>query len=161
MSMADLNRALELINGHPELAEFAGPRDLALLTLAEEVLGGKFPPTYRAFVESLGAGNFGAFEVYGVIDSDFDHSTVPDAVAVTLKDRSDNKLPDRYLVIGSTGYGPEYCIELSDNGESPVFVFKSGPPSIRQRIEDVARDFGEFLLAGVMEELSDQESDEA
>ena len=47
-------------------------------------LGLEFPPSYRRFVLDFGAGSFGASEVYGVIDSNFENSSVPDAVWCTL-----------------------------------------------------------------------------
>lgn len=154
MSMAHLNEGLGLIGLHPDLAEFAGRRNEAVVVAAERALGGRLPPTYRAFVAALGAGNFGAFEIYGVIDDDFSDSSIPDGIWLTLHERRTNKLPPELLIIGSTGDGGEYCLELRDGAESPVTIRQPGHFGDVARAEVVASDFGEFLLDGVRGQLT-------
>ena len=150
MSMVDLDEALKIIAGHADQALFAGPRDETLILSAEHALAGRLPPTYRAFVGSLGAGNFGALEVYGVIDQDFEDSTIPNGVWLTLSERRKSGLPSEYAIIGSSGDGGWYCIELGGQ-ESPVFLCSIGAaPESRQHI---ATDFGAFFLNGVREQI--------
>ncbi|MFI0848475.1 SMI1/KNR4 family protein [Mesorhizobium sp. IMUNJ 23232] len=150
MSMVDLDEALKIIAENADQAWFAGPRDETLILSAEHVLAGRLPPTYRAFVSSLGAGNFGALEVYGVIDQEFGASTVPNGVWLTLNERRENGLPSEYAIIGSSGDGGWYCVELGDQ-ESPVFLHWAGAaPEPRQHI---ATDFGAFFLNGVREQI--------
>jgi hypothetical protein len=55
-------------------ADVVGERPEALVDPAEQTLGLRFPPSYRAFVRELGAGDAGGEEFYGVID-DFENST--------------------------------------------------------------------------------------
>lgn len=152
MSMADLQEALRLIATNAGRGFFAGPRDPALVASAERVLGG-LSPTYREFVKKLGAGNFGAFEIYGVVDEEFEDSSVPNGVWLTLNERRENGLPSELIVIGSTGDGDYYCIEQRGGEESPVLIYETGVPPERQRGEEVAQDFGEFLLSGVRDEI--------
>ncbi len=146
MSMADLTRAFSLVEASPSRSFFAGPRDPELVLAAENVLGGRLPPTYREFVSRLGAGNFGSFEAYGVIDDNFEHSAVPNGVWLTLNERRGSSLPKELVVIGSTGDGSYYCIELRDGEESPVIVYQPGFPAHQQHNEVVAKDFGELFL---------------
>lgn len=154
MSMADLKLAAGIINANRGRGLFAGPRDSALIAMAENALGGELPPTYREFVRRLGAGNFGSFEVYGVVDDHFENSAVPDGVWVTLKSRREADLPNDLVVIGTTGDGAYYCLKLHEGqGESPVIIYQPGVPAERQSPEVVAQDFGEFFLSHVRGQL--------
>lgn len=152
MSMADLQEALRIVAANPSRGSFAGPRDSALVVSAERALGGRLPPTYREFVTKLGAGNFGAFEIYGVINDEFEDSVVPNGVWLTLSERHENGFPNELMIIGSTGDGNYYCIELGEGDESPVTIYQLGLPADRQLRERVAHDFGEFLLEGICAE---------
>jgi hypothetical protein len=153
VSMADLQEALRLIATSPGQGFFAGPRDATLVASAERALGGNLPPTYREFVTKLGAGNFGAFEVYGVIEDKFEDSSVPNGVWLTLNERRESGLPEKLVIVGSTGDGDYYCVELRGGEESPVTVYQPGSPPDRQHGEQVAQDFGDFFLGGVRAEL--------
>lgn len=153
MGMKDLEEALRLIEENEELADFVGPRDAALVDKAERTLGVRFPPSYRRFLLELGAGNFGAFEVYGVIDEDWDESSVPDGIWYTMNERQESDLPDHLLVIASAGDGPLYCLRLGDEKEPPVIFYSAGLDEDEQEREIAAENFGAFLLEGVRDEL--------
>src|SRR5438105_11846156 len=92
MSTLDLDRALEAIRGAGDRAHFVGPRSKALVDAAERALGLRFPPRYRRFAELLGAGSVGGFEVYGVVNDNFERARVPDGIWATLEERR-NGLP--------------------------------------------------------------------
>jgi antitoxin YobK len=47
----------------------------------------RFPPTYRRFLLEYGAGNVRSTEIYGVMDDDFENSSVPDAIWHNLTTR--------------------------------------------------------------------------
>jgi hypothetical protein len=151
--MTELQEALRIVSEEPNRGLFAGPRDPALITAAERALGGSLPPTYREFATRLGAGNFGGFEVYGIIDNNFENSSVPNGVWLTLTERIESGLPDNLAIIGSTGDGDYYCIALASGEESPVILYQPGLGADQQRWEQVAQDFGEFLRSGVIAEL--------
>ncbi|HKD26154.1 MAG TPA: SMI1/KNR4 family protein [Xanthobacteraceae bacterium] len=151
--MADLEEALRLIAANPSRAFFHGPRDAALVASAERAFGDNLPPTYREFVTKLGAGNFGGFEVYGVTDEKFEDSTIPNGVWVTLNQRREIGLPAKLVIVGNDGTGDYYCVEMRGGGESPVTVYQPGWPLDQQQWEQVAQDFGAFLLDGVRDEL--------
>jgi len=92
MGMAELGQALNAVR-HSDMVDFAGPRDPSLVAAAENALGVSFPPTYRRFVTELGAGGVDAHEFYGVIDENFNDSSIPDGIWLTLDDRQRFGLP--------------------------------------------------------------------
>src|SRR5579883_2187962 len=161
MSMQDFNEAVALMESARDLMEFVGPRDPALIEAAERAIGSRFPPTYREFVTRYGAGNFGAFEIDGVINADFYKSSVPNGIWLTLDERRSGYLPNDLLAIGDDGMGGLYCIELRDGEEGRVILCELGsaPPDQLAR-ELIANDFGEFFLAGVREERSEEHTSE-
>ena len=130
MSDAHLRQALRIIDENPGRADFVGGRDDTLIAQAERALGVEFPPSYRRFLEELGAGSFGRREFYGVIDSDrMTMPGPPNAVGSTLADRDDYGNPPELIVIGSTGFGPDYVLDTSrrdERGECPVLVWQAG-----------------------------------
>lgn len=74
MSSQDYNRAANLINENPNLADFVGGCNETLIKEAEEKLSLLFPQLYKNFLLKYGAGNFGSEEIYGIVKSDFDNS---------------------------------------------------------------------------------------
>jgi len=153
MSMKDFEEALRLIAENEDQADFVGPRDAALVDKAERTLGIEFPPSYRRFLLELGAGNFGAFEIYGVIDEDWDESSVPDGIWYTLNERAESDLPRHLLIIAAAGDGPLYCLRLGKEKEPPVIYYSPGLEEEEQDAEIAAESFGAFLLEGVRDEL--------
>jgi antitoxin YobK len=153
MSMEELDRALALIKEHPDEASFVGPRPKLLVRAAEKALGLKLPPTYRRFVTELGAGNFGAAEVYGLIDADFERSSVPDGVWSTLRAREDDKLPPDLIVIGAEDDEITCLRVIAGEEEAPVLVINAGEDKERVGTRTIAPDFGTYFLARVEEEL--------
>jgi antitoxin YobK len=142
MSMADLDRALELVRENAGEAHFVGPRGEHLVA-AEEALGHPLPPTYRRFVEELGAGDVAGVEIYGVIHPDFENSGIPDAIWFTLTERRDSDLPEGLVLVMQEGNGSYACLDargLGAGGEAPVVLWAAGEPT-----ERLADDFGAFL----------------
>jgi antitoxin YobK len=144
--MDDYERAVALIEANDEEADFAGPKPRELIELAERAVGLRFPPTYRRFLSEFGAGNFGSTEIYGVIDEDFEHSSVPDAIWLALSQPRPG-----LLVFYAVGEGTEFCLDTTraaSDGEMPVVAVD---PSGNR--EEVASDFGGAFLMLVQEEL--------
>ena len=153
MSMTDLTTAMGILAASPSVGFFVGPREPTLIAKAENALGGELPPTYREFVRQLGAGAFGSFEVYGVVNDQFEHSTVPNGVWLTLNERRESSFPHELVIIGSTGDGDYYCLELRCGQESPVIIYQPGLPPHQQSAEKVAEDFGKFFLNHVCDQV--------
>jgi hypothetical protein len=147
MTVAVVEHAVALCQHHPR-AYFAGPRP-ELVAAAESALGVALPPSYRRFVETLGAGNIGSFEVYGLISQPFD-GPIPDAVWATLTSRrGPSQLPPSMVVIGDDGMGGEYVLDTAKGPEPPVEVWYGGASTPGDVLERVAESFGAFLLDGV------------
>jgi antitoxin YobK len=152
MSMNDLEKAFQLIDANPTIADFAGPKPQHLIGSAEATLGLTFPPTYRQFLHRLGAGGVLGAEFYGVIKDDFEHSGVPDAIWLTLKHRRTSKIPDSFVIISDTGDGNYYAIDVSQKsvaGESPVVEWSPA----NNLSEIVSDDFGTFLFQRVSQAI--------
>lgn len=153
MSMDALDQALSLIGKHEGEADFVGPRTELTVRTAEKALGFRLPPTYRRFVQRLGAGSFGAAEVYGVIDVDFENSSAPDAVWATLRAREDNALPADLVILGFED-DDILCLRIrAGEEEGPVLVIHAGEDEERVGTRTLAPDFGDYLLNRVEEEL--------
>lgn len=156
MGMKELEAALRLIAERPELSDFAGPRPERLVDAAETTLGLRLPPTYRHFVQTLGAGGFGAEEIYGIVDDNFTDSTIPNGIWLTLKHRKTSHLPDSMVMIYSDGTGSYFALDTNkrnEDGESPVMVWQPGASRPGDKLEIVAPDFGSFFLARLRTEL--------
>ena len=151
MSMHEFESAVAIIHANPKKAFFAGPRSNELLCKMENIIGYKFPPTYRLFLSEFGAGNFGPMEFLGVIDDDIEESSVPDGVWYTLTERREVNLPQDLFVVGETGMGELYCLRLNSTGteEGPVLLINPGCEPGKQICEEVAPDFGTFFLNSV------------
>lgn len=67
----------------------------------------------------------------------------PNAIGSTLADRDDYDNPPELIVIGSTGFGPDYVLDTAqrdERGETPVLVWYPGESSR----EDAERDADDF-----------------
>lgn len=149
MGMAELDEALDIISSYGEHASFVGPRDEALIVAAEDALCLSLPPSYRAFVKRLGAGDFAGEELFGVIHGDFQASGVPDGVWMTLQAREAWNLPGSMVVVYFDGGTDYYALDVDSSdsaGEAPVVAWRPGVSEAGDRQEVVAADFGVFLL---------------
>ena len=137
------------------MQDFVGPRPENLVQTAEQTLGLRFPNSYRRFLLEYGAGSLGAAEVYGLIDTNFSSSSVPNGVWYTLSERRGSNLPSSMVVIYNDGDGDLFCLDCADQkgGEAPVVTFQPGAPLAAQRREVIASDFGSFLLNLVKTEI--------
>jgi hypothetical protein len=149
--VSDYEEASELIASHPDLGDFAGPRDEELVRAAEQALGVEFPPSYRRFLRDYGAGSFGGQEIYGVIDADFENSGVPDAVWNTFSLRDDGDIPPDLVAIYATGDGEQLCVQ-SGSSETPIHSIW---PGSGDDPEVAAPDFGIWFKEIVEGEIED------
>lgn len=143
MSSQDLEAAFELINENGG-GDFEGPKDSAFLEKAEVALGLTFPPTYRKFLAELGCGDIEGLEFYGLIGDDFESSSVPDAIWLTLNERKSG-LPNNLVLIYATGDGAYYALDtnqINSAGENPVVSYK-----LNGSLEKIADDYGAFMLS--------------
>jgi hypothetical protein len=151
--MADLEEALRIVRSHPDLSHFAGPQDEPVIQEAERLLGLKFPPTYRAFLQQLGAGSFSAAEFYGICGPDLLTGPIPNGIWCTLNHREKWQLPRNLVVIGDGGFGDNYCLDVMPHSEAPVIIHLPGVQPAQQPRETVANDFGAFFLEEIRTQL--------
>jgi hypothetical protein len=156
MSMEDYEAAIARMLEHPDEMDFVGPRDEALVSKAEAAANHRFPPTYRRFLLSFGAGGFGSQEIYGVIRDDFETSGVPDAIWYNLRLRRERHAPDHLFAVHSFGDGELACLDFSRvTGEEPLVVgFLPSPPPHDGLTDFSLDDFGALLATLVDWELS-------
>ena len=156
MSFENYKRALEIINENSDIFFSVGKRSNELVLKAENVLGFRLSNQYKDFVLRFGAGNFGAEEFYGLIDDDFEDSSTPDAVWMTLRERQEGNLPANLVIIYHTGAEEMFCLDfnnLNSDGEPKVISFVIGVDVEYQTYEVIANDFGDFLLDMISQEL--------
>lgn len=156
MSVENYQKAKEIILNKEAIADFVGGCTDELISLAEEKIGLKFTGLFFDYLKTFGAGNFGSKEIYGIINSDFENSSVPDAIWYTLTERREINLPNNLLVIYDTGSDEIFCLDyshLDDNGEPKVVTFVPGVDLESQTYEIIANDFGDFLLDIVKQEV--------
>lgn len=156
MSIESYQKAKQIILANKEIADFVGGCTKELIMLAEDKVGLTFSKQYLDFLQTFGAGNFGAEEIYGIIHADFENSSVPDAIWYTLTEREEIKLPHNMLVIYDTGCDELFCLDfnrLDHSGEPKVISFIPGVELENQTYEIIANDFGDFLLDLVEQEL--------
>jgi hypothetical protein len=143
MSNQDLEAAFELIDDNGG-GDFEGQKDSALIEKAEVALGLRFPPTYRKFLAKLGCGDIEGLEFYGLIGDDFESSSVPDAIWLTLNERNSG-LPSNLVLIYATIDGGYYALDtaqINSDGENPVVSYR-----LNGSTEKIADDFGAFMLS--------------
>lgn len=148
MSLQTYLKAVEILENNKEKCSFIGPRSEELVKAAEEALNIKFSELYRKFLKTYGAGNFGSNEIYGIIDDDFENSSIPDAIWYTLTERREVDLPKSLLVIYDTGSDELFCLDfsrLNEKSEPAVVSYIPGVNPNNQKYEVIAADFGDFL----------------
>jgi hypothetical protein len=138
-----------MIARNEDLSDFDEGCEDALILLAEQALGVKFSGSYLEFLKDYGVGSFGSTEIFGIIDEDFEHSSVPDGVWYTLTERKHSKLAEHFFVIGESDEGGLVCLDFSElvNNEPKVKMIANG------NVEDLAEHFGEYLLDVVNMEM--------
>lgn len=103
---------------YPELREFYGGVSIQNILWAQEELKLIFPVSYRWFLLTFGAGNFGDFEIFGLMENDNrtirQGMSAPDVIWMTRQMRSKFGLPEEYIPIWGDGVGGYYCIKVSE-----------------------------------------------
>ena len=154
MSTSAVETALDLVRSYSGRKHFVGGRSSDLIRVAEKALGVEFPPSYRRFLEELGAGSISGSEVYGITDGTFTDSAVPNGIWLGLREREDSLLPAGLVVVSDSGEGDYLAIDArkSDgNGEAPVVLWSPGASVPGQHLEQAATDSGSYFLELVKE----------
>src|SRR5437660_11543820 len=119
--MVSIAKAAEIIDAHPEMAEFAGGVPFEEIWVAEGSLGVSFPESYKEFLQKYGAGIFAGQAIYGLGVPD---TNLPNVVFATETLRtSDDFFPVDLEVIHDTGEGDILSLatsRMNADNECPV-----------------------------------------
>ena len=144
MSIQKYKEAREII----ELSgggDFEGAKPESLVIKAERALNLTFPPSYRRFLLEMGCGNINGLEVFGLINDNFEKSTVPNGIWLTLNERRSIGLDPAYIIIGDGGDGTYHALDtrkVDSAGEAPVVLLSVDGRHSKQ-VDD---NFGAYLL---------------
>jgi hypothetical protein len=145
--MASIEKAAEIIDANPELADFVGPVPFEEVWVAEGQLEVTFPQSYREFLQRYGAGTFGGRSVYGLGVPD---TGLPSVVYATQALReSDDFFPGDLVVVEDTGEGDLLCLatsRMNEENECPVVQWIPEMSFEEQMFEVVNRTFAGLLL---------------
>lgn len=149
MNMKNYENARRMIT-ESEDSDFDGEKPEELVQKAEEALGLKFPPTYRRFLREFGCGDIGGKEFYGITDGNFESSSVPNAIWLTLNERKNGSLPDNYIIIYSDGFGNYCAIDANSKSEgNENLIVRLTVNNVKTEI--IADNFGDFLNQEIKE----------
>jgi hypothetical protein len=151
MAFSDILKGIDLASQRGCQIDLEGEKSADLVEAAEMVLGVVFPPSYREFLLLFGCGGIAGHEFYGVINSDFVNSGIPDAVWLTMRERVDSNLPARFVIVGAQGDGAYYALDggrIAQDKERPVIIWWPGvsQEECANEVETLAPDFGTFFL---------------
>jgi hypothetical protein len=148
-----MERVFNLIQHHQGDAFFIGAIPEEKIVLAEEMLGNRLPQSYRSFIAKFGAGDVLAIEILGILkDPRTDDDGEFNAVAYTLSLRKDHRLPDNFVIVGLTGYGPYYALVCSKS--DPTFEGEVVLWDIGNQFETVAPSFAHYLVHRLQNKLA-------
>ncbi len=143
----------DLIQQHQGDACFIGAIPDEKIVVAEEMLGNRFPKSYRSLIARFGAGDLLAIEILGILnDPRTDEDGEYNAVAYTLSLRKDHRLPDNFVIVGLTGYGPYYALVCSKS--DPAFEGEVVLWDIGNQFETVAPNFADYLFDRLQNKLA-------
>ena len=160
MGMHQFRQALRMITRSGG-GDFTGPIPQQIVEEAEELLGVRFPPSYRQFLLKLGCGDVAGAEFYGIVDDNLRQGPIPNGIWLTLDERETGKLPPTMILVGFTGMSGYYALDLSRAGanrEAPVVMWQAGTP-VAAACPVIATDFGSFFLDEVSNVLGEDASD--
>jgi hypothetical protein len=149
--LSDYDEAVAVVADHLDEADFeAQPEER--VDRAEQVLGVRFPPSYRRFLLEYGAGGVGSEEIYGIVNDDFDDPRPPQAVGLTQRLRREGQISDDLVVTYNLGQGSYYALDTANagpDGEAPVVGFTPGLNSAGDELDTIAPSFASFFLETV------------
>ena len=138
-----LEKSRKIIEEYINDADFCGSIEPMKIERAEEILGTKFPSSYKEFLTLYGCGDLFGVEIFGIIkDPDIDGKSVPNGIWLTLDERS-NGMNKHLIVISETGDGAYYVLnteQRNELNECPVCIwYRDG------ELEFFAPTFDDFL----------------
>lgn len=103
-------------------SRFFGPIGPLVIQKCEKELGTSVFGMYRDWIQAVGGGVVKGIEVFALFERTV--TEVPDAAGLTLDARG-RGLPQRFLIIGESGMGEWYVLDLGMDGEPPVLLWST------------------------------------
>lgn len=110
--MKSFEQLKELTREHPETIDVGVGASSELLNRAEEYLAVNFPNSLRLYAATWGSLAIGPFVYYGIVESNFEESKVPDGVWFTANKRRILGLPKNLFVIFNNEGDEFHCLDL-------------------------------------------------
>ena len=161
MSFINFEKALDLAKKCKGY-RVTGGKDEIIIKKAEIMLGFKLSRQNSEFYKRAGYLSFFGTEIYGMITDDFSGTVVGNAVAYSLNEREEYKLPKNLLAIYFFGFDGFWGFldysQLNEEGEPPVVMaYYNGTEYVIT--DKIAEDLGDFILELVQEVLLEQEKE--
>lgn len=158
MSVKNVEKAFDLISKFfaEEELFFGGKMPKEIVDKAEKDIGITFPHSYRTFLEKYGYGGVNSLDINGVTQYNFQDSGQGGVVWRILEERKSFSFPFHLIPIYDVGEGTTYCLDTSqmnEEGECPVVAWPIGGYEQTPILEVIAKDFGEFFLNKVKEQI--------
>lgn len=163
MSLNQYYEVINLIKEKPSVFEPYHAQTEKLIEEAENALNLSFPDDYRQFLLDYGTGDVGIDSIFGVVNDDFDNSSSPDVVWVTLQERKAAKLRNDLIIIYDDAEGGYYVLDysrLNANHEPKVVLYIPGHPENEQPYTLIANDFSDLFYKLVTAEITLERGDE-
>ncbi|WP_444940913.1 SMI1/KNR4 family protein [Microbulbifer sp. ZKSA004] len=124
-----MNNKIELANQlmletGEDIDSYPLPESSQHIKEVEEALKVILPKSYKYFLDKYGNLSFDGETFYGLTKSGKAATAAPSVIFVTNTLRQRGDLSDSMIAIKTSGYGPNFCIDLSEvdeHGEGPVY----------------------------------------
>lgn len=130
-------------------AKFGSGAPMEIIADAERHLGTPFPPSYRWWLASYGAGYLGGYEIQGlcpvlIVDRELDLPLIGDIIDCARRNTDAKLYPSHLLELLSYDGDEVYLFDTrrqSADGEWPIVCIRAGS----SETEDVSGSFAQFL----------------
>ncbi|MCI8981791.1 MAG: SMI1/KNR4 family protein [Hungatella sp.] len=141
-----------ILKKYEAAGSFSGGASKEAIRDGEKRLGARFPEDYRHFLATRGAGNFGEWEIYGILPEDI--PGIPNGIWATQYLRQRYSMPMTYIAFAFDGAGGYFCIDTgeSNNGLCPVVLWVMDGDG-EQQPKRAAESFESFFLLRLKEQI--------
>lgn len=156
MSIEKVNQAIVMMENSDEDILSVGSISESLIKEAELELGINFPDDYKYFIKKYGVLSFDSEEFYGITKSGLNSTSIPCVIFATKSARERGDISPQMIKIKSSGYGPNFSIDISQckDGIAPVVETELSYKRDNHKAI-VANSFGDFLLNEITDAIED------
>ena len=150
MTEETMDRALDHILKHQDLADFGPGAQPDSIIFLEKKLAFNFPDSFKKFLSTLGCGDFNGNEFYGIVNNNPIASGIPSLYWINADLRNNLRWPKHFIVIGQSGFGPWICLDgrIVNSIEEPK-VCLCDPHGVF--LKDIKSNFEKFFYDAIVE----------